>query len=125
MTGGQAVRIKSVPASEYSSTVVYRVVATVLLTIWFALLGVELLEQAGLFEFPDQSVDQRVDAAVTSLGIAVQNSDEERPTAPPILPAVLHAASPSFPAPVLHRAGAGRLWRRDTCLYKLHRSLLL
>jgi len=55
------------------------------LFVWLALFGVEFVEQIGWFEFPDQAVDDRVDAAVESLGIALKMSAPEVATAAPVL----------------------------------------
>ena len=54
------------------------------LFVWVALLGIEFVEQIGCFEFPDQAVDDRVDAAVESLGLALKLSAPEVATAAPV-----------------------------------------
>lgn len=125
MAGGRVHRIDDLPASVYSSIVLLRVVAVSFLTFWSALLGVELLEQSGLFDFPDQRVDEYVDTTVTSLGVAIPNSSEQRPTGLPIFFAALPAASKSQPVPRVQVAREAPFLRRDSCLYRLHRSLLL
>jgi hypothetical protein len=48
------------------------------------LFGVEFAEQIGYFEFPDQAVDDSVDAAVESLGLALKTSAPEVATAAPV-----------------------------------------
>ena len=51
-----------------------RSIARLFLFIWLALLGIEFFEQTGSFVFSDQAVDDRVDAAVLSLGWAMKES---------------------------------------------------
>jgi len=51
-----------------------RLIARFFLFVWLALLGVEFVEQTGWFVFSDQAVDDRVDAAVLSLGWALKES---------------------------------------------------
>jgi hypothetical protein len=46
------------------------------------LLGIEFVEQIGCFEFPDQAVDNSVDAAVESLDLALKMSAPEVAAAP-------------------------------------------
>ncbi|HEY6365528.1 MAG TPA: hypothetical protein VI585_12135 [Candidatus Binatia bacterium] len=58
-----------------------RLVARLFLFVWLALLGIEFVEQAGWFVFPDQAVDDSVDAAVVTLGIALKESPPEAATA--------------------------------------------
>jgi hypothetical protein len=59
-----------------------RLIAHLFLFVWLALLGIEFVEQTGWFVFPDQAVDDSVDAAVVSLGIALKMSAPEVATAP-------------------------------------------
>jgi len=59
-----------------------RLVARLFLFVWLVLLGIEFIEQTGWFEFSDQAVDDRVDAAVVTLGIALKMSAPEVATAP-------------------------------------------
>lgn len=61
-----------------------RVIAHLFLFVWLALLGIEFVEQTGWFEFSDQAVDDRVDAAVVSLGTALKMSAPEVATAAPV-----------------------------------------
>jgi hypothetical protein len=51
-----------------------RLIASLFLLVWLALLGVELVEQTGSFVFSDQAVDDDVDAAVLGLGLALKMS---------------------------------------------------
>jgi hypothetical protein len=51
-----------------------RFIARSFLFIWLALLAIEFFEQTGSFVFLDQAVDDRVDAAVLSLGWALKES---------------------------------------------------
>jgi len=51
-----------------------RIIARLFLFVWLALLGIELIEQIGWFEFSDQAVDDHVDAAVLSIGWALKES---------------------------------------------------
>jgi hypothetical protein len=51
-----------------------RLIAQLFLFVWLALLGIEFVEQIGWFVFPDQAVDDRVDAAVVSLGWSLKES---------------------------------------------------
>ena len=51
-----------------------RLITRVFLFVWLTLLGVEFAEQVGWFVFPDQAVDDRVDAAVVSLGWSLKES---------------------------------------------------
>jgi hypothetical protein len=51
-----------------------RLIARLFLFAWLALLGVEFVEQIGSFVFSDQAVDDRVDAAVLSIGWALKES---------------------------------------------------
>jgi hypothetical protein len=61
-----------------------RLIARLFLFVWLALLGVEFVEQIGWFVFSDQAVDDRVDAAVLSLGWALKMSAPEVATATPV-----------------------------------------
>ena len=61
-----------------------RLIARLFLFVWLALLGIEFVEQTGLFVFSDQAVDDRVDAAVLSLGLALKMSPPEVATAAPV-----------------------------------------
>jgi hypothetical protein len=51
-----------------------RLIARLFLFVWLTLLGIEFFEQTGSFVFSDQSVDDRVDAAVLSIGWALKES---------------------------------------------------
>ena len=62
----------------------HRLIARLFLFVWLALFGVEFVEQIGYFEFPDQAVDDSVDAAVESLGLALKTSAPEVATAAPV-----------------------------------------
>jgi hypothetical protein len=48
------------------------------------LFGIEFVEQIGWFVFPDQAVDDRVDAAVVSLGWSLKESPPQVATAAPV-----------------------------------------
>jgi hypothetical protein len=74
-----------------------------LLIVWLAILGVEFVEQIGSFVFSDQAVDDRVDAAVLSLGWALKESPPEVATAA----SVFSSYVPSVPliAAVLEYSG--------------------
>jgi hypothetical protein len=61
-----------------------RLIAHLFLFVWLALLGIEFIEQIGWFEFSDQAVDDRVDAAVVTLGIALKTSASEVAPAAPV-----------------------------------------
>jgi hypothetical protein len=61
-----------------------RLIARLFLFVWLTLLGVEFVEQVGWFVFPDQAVDDSVDAAVVSLGVALKTSAPEVATAAPV-----------------------------------------
>ena len=61
-----------------------RLIAHLFLFVWLALLGIEFVEQPGWFVFSDQAVDDRVDAAVLSLGWALKESPPEAATAAPV-----------------------------------------
>jgi hypothetical protein len=60
----------------------HRLIIRLFLFIWLALLGIEFVEQTGSFVFSDQALDDRVDAAVLSLGWALKESPPEVATAP-------------------------------------------
>ena len=62
----------------------HRLIARVFLSVWLTLLGVEFVEQVGWFVFTDQAVDDRVDRAVFSLGVALKMSAPEVATAAPV-----------------------------------------
>jgi hypothetical protein len=62
-----------------------RLIAHLFLFVWLGLFGIEFAEQAGWFVFPDQAVDDSVDAAVVTLGIALKMSAPEVATAPSVL----------------------------------------
>ena len=61
-----------------------RLIARLFLFVWLALLGIEFVEQTGWFVFPDQAMDDSVDAAVESLGLALKMSAPEVATAAPV-----------------------------------------
>ena len=63
----------------------HRLIARLVLFVWLALIGIEFAEQVGFFEFPDQAVDDGVDAVVESLGIALKTSAPKVATAAPVL----------------------------------------
>jgi hypothetical protein len=58
-------------------------IARLFLFAWLSLFGVEFVEQIGWFVFPDQAVDDRVDAAVVSLGWSLKESPPQVATAAP------------------------------------------
>jgi hypothetical protein len=62
----------------------HRLIARLFLFVWLTLLGVEFVEQIGWFVFPDQAVDDRVDAAVLSLGWSLKESPPQLATAAPV-----------------------------------------
>lgn len=106
-----------------------RLIAHVFLLIWLALLGIEFVEQTGWFVFPDQAVDDSVDAAVVSLGIALKMSAPEVARAAPVFSSDL----PSVPliAVMLEHVG-DFLRRREPAILgpplsvcKLHCSFLI
>jgi hypothetical protein len=61
-----------------------RLTSYLFLFVWLALLGIEFAEQAGWFVFPDQAIDDSVDAAVVTLGIALKTSAPEVAPAAPV-----------------------------------------
>jgi hypothetical protein len=61
-----------------------RLIAHLFLFVWLGLFGIEFAEQAGWFVFPDQAVDDSVDAAVVTLGIALKMSAPEVAPAAPV-----------------------------------------
>jgi hypothetical protein len=61
-----------------------RPIARLFVFVWLTLLGVEVVEQTGLFVFSDQAVDDSVDAAVVSLGLALKMSAPEVARAAPV-----------------------------------------
>jgi hypothetical protein len=61
-----------------------RLIARLFLFVWLTLFGVEFVEQIGWFVFPDQAVDDRVDAAVVSLGWSLKQSPPQVATATPV-----------------------------------------
>jgi hypothetical protein len=61
-----------------------RLIAPLFLFVWLALLGIEFVEQIGWFVFPDQAVDDRVDAAVVSLGWSLKQSPPQVATETPV-----------------------------------------
>ena len=61
-----------------------RLIAHVFLFVWLTFLGIEFVEQVGWFVFSDQAVDNRVDAAVWSLGVALKTSAPENGTTAPV-----------------------------------------
>jgi hypothetical protein len=69
-----------------------RLIAHFFLFVWLALFGIEFAEQAGWFVFPDQAVDDSVDAAVVSLGIALKTSAPEVAPAAPVFSVDLSSA---------------------------------
>jgi hypothetical protein len=61
-----------------------RLIARLFLFVWLTLLGIEFVEQIGWFVFPDQAVDDRVDAAVVSLGWSLKQSPPQVATTAPV-----------------------------------------
>jgi hypothetical protein len=61
-----------------------RLIAQLFLFVWLTLLGIEFVEQIGWFVFSDQAVDDRVDAAVVSLGWSLKESPPQVATAAPV-----------------------------------------
>jgi hypothetical protein len=61
-----------------------RLIAHSFLFVWLSLFGIEFVEQIGWFVFPDQAVDDRVDAAVVSLGWSLKESPPQVATAAPM-----------------------------------------
>jgi hypothetical protein len=62
-----------------------RFITHLFLFVWLTLLGVEFAEQVGWFVFPDQAVDDSVDEAVVSLGVALKTAAPEVATAAPVV----------------------------------------
>ena len=62
-----------------------RLIARLVLFVWLTLLGVEFAEQVGWFVFPDQAVDDSVDEAVVTLGVALKTAAPEVATAAPVV----------------------------------------
>jgi hypothetical protein len=58
-----------------------RLIVRLFLFVWLSLLGIEFVEQIGWFVFSDQTVDDRTDAAVLSIGWALKESPPEVATA--------------------------------------------
>ena len=106
-----------------------RLIAHLFLFVWLALLGVEFVEQIGSFVFSDQAVDDRVDAAVLSLGWAMKESPPEVATATQVFSSYV----PSIPliVPVLEHGGDVVLSREAAMLgpplsiCKLHCTFLI
>jgi hypothetical protein len=71
-----------------------RLIARLFLFVWLALLGIEFVEQTGSFVFSDQAVDDRVDAAVLSLGVALKMSAPEVATAAPVFSSYVSSVRP-------------------------------
>ena len=61
-----------------------RLIARLFLFVWLALFGIEFAEKTGWFVFPDQAIDDGVDAVVESLGLALKASAPEVATAAPV-----------------------------------------
>jgi hypothetical protein len=106
-----------------------RLIAHLFLFVWLGLLGIEFVEQTGWFVFPDQAVDDSVDAAVVSLGIALKMSAPEVATAAPAFS--IDLPSVSLIALMLERVG-DFLRRREPAILgpplpicKLHCTFLI
>ena len=67
--------------SDRRGTMPRRFITHLFLFVWLTLLGVEFAEQVGWFVFPDQAVDDSVDEAVVSLGVALKTAAPEVATA--------------------------------------------
>jgi hypothetical protein len=67
------------------TTMPRRSIARLVLFVWLFLLGIEFAEQPGWFVFSDQAVDDRVDAAVMSLGFALKELPSDVATAAQVL----------------------------------------
>jgi hypothetical protein len=80
-----------------------RPIARLVLFVWLFLLGVEFAEQPGWFVFSDQAVDDRVDAAVMSLGFALKELPPEVAAAAQVFPSYVSLVS--LIAAVLEYAG--------------------
>ena len=106
-----------------------RLIARLFLFVWLALLGIEFVEQTGSFVFSDQAVDDRVDAAVLSLGLALKMSAPEVATAAPVFSSYVSSVRPI--AVVLEYGGEFVLSREAATLgpplpiCKLHCTFLI
>jgi hypothetical protein len=77
--------IDSYKIGDSSKTMPRRFITHLFLFVWLTLLGVEFAEQVGWFVFPDQAVDDSVDEAVVSLGVALKTAAPEVATAAPVV----------------------------------------
>ena len=107
----------------------HRLIAHLFLFVWLCLFGIEFAEQIGWFVFPDQAVDDRVDAAVVSLGWSLKESPPKVATAAP----VFFSYIPSVPviAAVLEYGGdfdgspEPAILGPPLCICKLHCTFLI
>jgi hypothetical protein len=60
------------------------IIARLFLFVYLFLFGIEFIEQIGWFVFSDQAVDDRVDAAVVSLGWSLKESPPQVATVAPV-----------------------------------------
>ena len=71
--------------SATKGTMRRRFITHLFLFVWLTLLGVEFAEKVGWFVLPDQAVDDSVDEAVVSLGVALKTVGPEVATAAPVV----------------------------------------
>jgi hypothetical protein len=107
-----------------------KLIATLFVSLWLALLGIEAAEQGGLFAFSDQEVDNCVDAAVLGLGIALQLPEDTPGTPllspPPVVPQLAESVVALKPhAALIYSRQRDAFLGPPNALCKLYSSLLI
>lgn len=105
----------------------YRVVAALFVTIWLTLLGIEFLEDAGVFEYSRPEMDKFVESALAGLGEAVKISDDHNLDA---VPAPATHSVHFYPTGISDlllgfSRESDRSPKKELRIYKLHLTLLI
>src|ERR671910_2243659 len=104
-----------------------KAVASFVLAIWFALLGIDFLGDTGFIHYRGSEVDKAVDSALTALGEVAKESNDTPFTRRPILalspggvfsPSIAHSFSTFFKKET-------NFLREDIPIYKLCLAFLI
>ena len=111
----------------YSAGMLCRVIAALFVTIWLTLLGIEFLEDAGVFEYSRPEIDRSVESALAGLGEAVKISDDYNLDAVPPLSTRSVRFYPTGISNLLvaFSRESDRPPRKELRIYKLHLTLLI
>ena len=104
----------------------HRVVAASLVAIWFALLGIELLQDAGLVKYAAPDIVESVQATLASFGRAIPIFEDDQAAAQANLTTLSSAYTTRRQSFLFQQAGKEReLLKEGVPIYKLQHVFLI